>query len=184
RKSCGTIHTEKTIPEDRKAAGTRASTSCRNWSRAAELQTRVSVMQPRSNEHPRDPGEQHRYDPQRDRTPSIAPRFGRADCRYSLRRQHQPIARDIVDLIEQRAGTRQQARNLTEETTDLAGSLDYVFKSADWSEIASDPLAHNRVGGGPHIELGIKRTGNAFDDDHGLLQQQQLGARAHIEQTG
>src|SRR5215471_5943200 len=163
-------------------AGTRASTSCRNWSRAAELQIRRSVMQPRSNQHPRDPGEQYRYDPQRDRSPSIAARFGRADCHYSLWRQHEPIARDVVDLIEQRAGTRQQARQLTEETADLAGSLDRILESADRPEIAGDPLAHNRIGCSPHIELGIKRTRNAFDDDHGLLQQQQLGARAHIEQ--
>ena len=85
-------------------------------------------MQPRSNQHPRDPGEQSRYDPQRDRSPSIAAPFGRADCRYSLRRQHQPIARDVVDLIEQRTGTRQQARKLTEETADLAGSLDRILE--------------------------------------------------------
>src|SRR5215470_12559220 len=143
-----------------------------------------AIMQPRSNQHPGNPGEQYRYDPQRDRGPAIAARFSRADCRYSLRRQHQPIARDVIDLIEQRTSTSQQARHLTKETANLASSLDRVLESSDRPEIAGDPLAHNRISCGPHVELGIKRTGNAVDNDHGLLQQQQLGARAHIEQTG
>ena len=52
------------------------------------------------------------------------------------------------------------------------------------AEMALDPFAHHGLGDGPHVELGIERARHAFDHHHGLLQQQQLGPRAHVEQAG
>ena len=55
-----------------------------------------------SDDQPNDPQQQSRYHPKRDRGPSIAARFRVADGRDGFRRQHQAIARDVIDLIEQR----------------------------------------------------------------------------------
>ena len=79
---------------------------------------------------------------------------------------------------------RQQRRHLRGEAADLAGAFDRAFQLADRPEIALDPFAHHRIGGGPHVELGIERAGDALDHHHGLLQQQQLRPRAHVEQAG
>ena len=124
-----------------------------------------------SDDQPHDPQQQRRYHPQRDRGPSIAARLRGADGRDGFRRQYQAIARDVVDLIEQRAGARQQAWNLAEETTDFTGAFDCVLKPPHRSEIAGDPFTHDRVGRGPHIEFRIKRAGDAFHHHHGFLQQ-------------
>ena len=45
-----------------------------------------------------------------------------------------------------------------------------------------DPAAHDRLGGGPNVELGIEVAGDAFDHDHGLLKHDQLGPGRHVEQ--
>ena len=47
-----------------------------------------------------------------------------------------------------------------------------------------DPFAHDRLGGLPHVEFRIEHARHALDHHHGLLQQDQFGARAHVEQPG
>ena len=43
---------------------------------------------------------------------------------------------------------------------------------------------HDRLGGTPHIELGIERARHTFNHHHGLLQHHQLRPCAHIEEAG
>ena len=59
-----------------------------------------------------------------------------------------------------------------------------VLEPPGRAEMALDPFAHHRLGDRPHVELGIERARHAFDHHHGLLQQQQLRPRPHVEQAG
>ena len=59
-----------------------------------------------------------------------------------------------------------------------------VLDPAGRAEMALDPFAHHRLRHRPHVELRIERARHALDHHHGLLQQQQLRPRAHVEQAG
>ena len=66
----------------------------------------------------------------------------------------------------------------------LVASFGGVLDAAGGPEMPLDPFAHHRLRHRPHVELGIERARHALDHHHGLLQQQQLGPRAHVEQAG
>ena len=51
-------------------------------------------------------------------------------------------------------------------------------------EIALDPFAHHGIGDLPDVEFRIEAARDAFDHHHGLLQQDQFGTGAHVEQAG
>ena len=52
------------------------------------------------------------------------------------------------------------------------------------AELALHPFLHHRLRHDPHIEFGIEAAADALDHHHGLLQQQQFGARLHVEDFG
>ena len=58
-----------------------------------------------------------------------------------------------------------------------------VITSAE-AEIVLDPGARDGFGSRPDIERGIEAAGDAFDDHHGLLQQDQFRPRFHVEDVG
>ena len=47
--------------------------------------------------------------------------------------------------------------------------------------MALDPAADDRFCRHPHVEVRVERAGYTFDDDHGLLQKQQLWLGLHVE---
>ena len=105
-----------------------------------------------------------------------------ADLRNSLRRQHQAVAGDGVELFRQHSAAREQLWHIAEDAPDFDRALCGVFDPTDRSEIALNPFAYHRLGHRPHVKLGIKRASDAFDHDHSLLQEQKLGSGAHVEQ--
>src|SRR6516164_504446 len=65
------------------------------------------------------PRQQQRDRPQRRRGPAVAPPVRAADVGDGLRRQHQAVAGDGVDLLRQHGAARQQLRRAAEEAADL-----------------------------------------------------------------
>ena len=119
---------------------------------------------------------------------AVVQRVRRASARpiatTCVRRQNQTVACDLVELLHEQCAARQQLRRVAEETADLHYAFGRVFEPPGRSQIAFDPFPHHRLGDRPHVELRIERTGHALDHDHSFLQQQKLGAGAHVEHAG
>ena len=86
-----------------------------------------------------------------------------------------------IELLDQRGAAREQRRRIAENAPDLDRAFGCVFEPSRQPKIALDPFAHDGLGDLPHVKLGIERTRHAFHNHHGLLQQQELRPRAHIE---
>src|SRR5580658_1790346 len=110
-----------------------------------------------------DPKQQRGDDPQRRHGPAAAAAFGFVDLGQRLRRQYQTVARDLVELIEHAGATREQPRRAADETADFGHALRRAFELAGGAEMPRHPFAHDGLGGGPHVELGIERAPAAFD---------------------
>src|SRR5215467_8846905 len=72
-----------------------------------------------ANQQVDQPPQQQRDRPQRRRGPAVAPRLGAADVGDGLRRQHEAVAGNGVDLFRQHGAARQQLRRAAEKTADL-----------------------------------------------------------------
>ena len=91
----------------------------------------------------------------------------------------------LLEIVQHaRPPARQSLGKLRQHAPDFAGARHRTLKPADRAEIALDPFAHHRLGGLPHVELGIEAARHALDHHHGLLQQHQFGPRPHVEQAG
>ena len=116
------------------------------------------------------PRQQQRDRPQRRRGPAVAPRLGAADLRDRLRRQHQAIAGDGIELLRQpRRADRSPGMPPRKRPTSTVPSAASSIRPMG-PRLQLDPPP--RLGDRPHVELGIERAGHAFHHDHGLLQQQ------------
>ena len=91
----------------------------------------------------------------------------------------------VVELVDQRGGAGEQRTALAPTKRPISPAPSTAPSSFPagprWRSIH---CAHHRLGHAPHVELGIERARDAFHHHHGLLQQQQLGPRAHVEQAG
>ena len=81
-------------------------------------------------------------------------------------------------------GLRQQARHLGHHPAQHFGTLAGFAQASAHAVIGLDPLLGDGLGRAPDVELGVERAGHALHHHHGLLQQQQLGPRLHIEHIG
>ena len=81
-------------------------------------------------------------------------------------------------------GLLQQARHLGHHLAQHLGALARLAQAAGHAVVGLDPLLGDGLGRAPDVELRIERAGDALHHHHGLLQQQQLGPRLHIEHLG
>ena len=56
-----------------------------------------------------------------------------------------------------------------------------LLEASDEAEVGFHPFLGDRLGGRPHVERRIEIAGDAFNDDHTLLQQDQLRPRFHVK---
>ncbi len=131
------------------------------------------------------PGEQRRDHPQGRRGPAAAPCLGAPDRGHRLGRQHQAVAGDGVELLGQDGGApherRQAARAMRPSSRTPSAASSSWPAGPRWRSI------HSRTTGSATVHmssLGSSPRATPFDHHHGLLQEQQLRARAHVEQAG
>src|SRR3981081_741368 len=102
------------------------------------------------NGPPQESGEQRHDRPQRHGAPAVAARFRAPDGGDRFRRQHDAVAGGGSDLVGDAGGAAEEGGSLPEEAPDLAGALGGVLQPAGRPEIALDPFAHHRLGGGAY----------------------------------
>src|SRR4029077_4277338 len=75
-----------------------------------------------------DPKQQRGDHPERRYGPTAAAAFGFLHLGERLRRQHQAVAGDLVELIEQAGAAREQPRRTADETADFGDALCGAFQ--------------------------------------------------------
>ena len=91
----------------------------------------------------------------------------------------------MADKASDRAlGLAEQLGDLAHETPDGGRAFRRGLELGARAEGLLHPLLHHRLGHDPHVQLGIEAAADALDHHHGLLQEQQLGPRLHVEHLG
>src|SRR5579862_2823273 len=99
--------------------------------------TMLIALQSTQSLAPKDePCQQRRDDPKRRDGPAAAACLGLVDFGNGLRRQHQTVARDFVELIEQTGAARKQPRRVADKTSDLGDTCRRIFEFAGGAEIS------------------------------------------------
>src|SRR5689334_12257238 len=104
----------------------------------------LKSMQSMEHQKPDHPGQQGRDQPQRHRNPAVSPRLGLADGGDRLRCEHQAVAGDGVELLDQHRAARHQAGHAGEE---VGGALRGILDPAGprWRSIHSRTTGSDTV---------------------------------------
>ena len=81
-------------------------------------------------------------------------------------------------------GVGRQLRSAGQHRRQFAGAATDILQPSGETEVRLHPVARHRLGGVPHVETGIEPARHALDDHHTFLQQDQFGARLHVENVG
>ena len=108
--------------------------------------------------------------------------FGLSNRFNRLRIEANTIASHGVDFMAQSLGPRRHVRCELDQAPHGMQAITGLFEFSNRADQALYMMRHHRFSRFKHVEFRVEFAGNALDNNHCLLQQQQLWLGFHIEQ--